>query len=63
MGRCLAKQGKLKEATEAFEKAIQLAEQYGYRLLQLFGKRQADRQTRRHAGTQAGASSRRFFLR
>ena len=50
MGRCLAKQGKLKEAMEAFEKAIQLAEQYGYRLLQLFGKRQADRQTRRHAG-------------
>jgi tetratricopeptide (TPR) repeat protein len=38
IGRCLARQRKLKEATDAFETAIHLAERYGYKLLQLFGK-------------------------
>ena len=38
IGRCLARQGKLEEATDAFETSIRLAERYGYKLLQLFGK-------------------------
>ena len=38
IGRCLARQGKLQEATDAFETAVRLAERYGYKLLQLFGK-------------------------
>ena len=38
LGRCFARQGQLREATDAFETAIRAAERYGYKLLQLFGK-------------------------
>ena len=38
LGRCFACQGQLREATDAFETAIRVAERYGYKLLQLFGK-------------------------
>lgn len=38
IGRCKAKQLRVKEASDAFESAIVTAKKYGYRLLLLFGK-------------------------